>query len=151
MTSIWGFGVAMLLRGHIVLLPGAVWAHGASKMATLDASLVSRPLQCFRTCFRQALVASHMRPLPHLGVLIFSLVRVRLTPGQPRLVNRTKKFMCFPSKLFEKDPRQLQSQKNQERVKKESRKSLPGPPAPQVQKVLKESQKSPKRVKNDLF
>ena len=33
---------------RIVLLPGAFWAHGASKMATLGASLLLCILQCFR-------------------------------------------------------------------------------------------------------
>ena len=34
--------------GPIVLLPGAFWEHGASKMAILDASLLLCVLQCFR-------------------------------------------------------------------------------------------------------
>ena len=33
---------------RIVLLPGAFWAHGASKMAILGASFLLRILQCFR-------------------------------------------------------------------------------------------------------
>ena len=85
-----------------MLLPEAFWAHGASKMATLGASL----LPCFysvselrRACFRQARVAravlppgalfragafafppctprSHMCPLLHLGVSEFSVCNV---------------------------------------------------------------------------
>ena len=47
---------------RIVLLPGAFWAHGASKMVILGASFLLCILQCFRVwegraCFRQARVA----------------------------------------------------------------------------------------------
>ena len=87
-----GFRGSNAPGGRIVLLPGAFWARGASKMATLSASMVLYLLQCFRAeegmllpgacrmCFRQAhcfmqgplrflpvLPKSHMSPLPHLG------------------------------------------------------------------------------------
>ena len=83
-----GFHGSNASGGRIVLLPGAFWVHGASKMATfkLSASLLLCLLQYFqslrRACFRQAhcfvqgplrflLVPptkSHMRSLSHLGV-----------------------------------------------------------------------------------
>ena len=89
-----GFRGSNASGGRIVLLPGAFWAHGASKMATLGASLlpsIYSVSELWRACFRQARVAravlppgalfragafalppcapkSHMRPLPHLGV-----------------------------------------------------------------------------------
>ena len=90
-----GFRGSNASSGRIVLLPGAFWAHGASKMAILGASLLLCILQCFGASEgmlpRQARVAqavlppdalfragafalppcapkSHMRPLPHLGV-----------------------------------------------------------------------------------
>ena len=71
-----------------VLLPGAFWAHGASKMAILGTSLLLYILQCFgasegmlppgacrssRASRAEAFTLppcapkSHMRPLPHLG------------------------------------------------------------------------------------
>ena len=78
---------------RIVLLPGVFWAHGASKMAILGASLllcIHSVSEFGRACFRQARVAwamlpqgalfragafaflpcapkSHLHPLPHLG------------------------------------------------------------------------------------
>ena len=89
-----GFRGSNASGGRIVLLPGAFWAHGTSKMATLGASLLPvfyRVSELRRACFRQARVAravlppgallragafalilcapkSHMRPPPHLGV-----------------------------------------------------------------------------------
>ena len=42
-----GFRGGNASGGRLVLLPGAFWAHGASKMATLGASLPPRILQCF--------------------------------------------------------------------------------------------------------
>ena len=42
-----GFRGSNASGGGIVLLPGAFWAHGASKMAILDASLLLCILQCF--------------------------------------------------------------------------------------------------------
>ena len=43
-----GFRGCNVSGGRIVLLPGAFWAHGTSKMATLGASLLLCILQCFR-------------------------------------------------------------------------------------------------------
>ena len=43
-----GFRGSNASSGRIVLLPCAFWAHGASKMATLGASLLPCILQCFR-------------------------------------------------------------------------------------------------------
>ena len=43
-----GFRSSNASGGHIVLLPSAFWAHGASKMSTLSASLPLRILQYFR-------------------------------------------------------------------------------------------------------
>ena len=42
-----GFRGSTASGGCIVLLPGAFWAHGASKMAILGASLLLCILQCF--------------------------------------------------------------------------------------------------------
>ena len=42
-----GFRGSNASGGRIVLLPGAFWAHGASKMAILEASLLLCILQCF--------------------------------------------------------------------------------------------------------
>ena len=42
-----GFRGSNASSGRIVLLPGAFWAHGASKMAILGASLLLCILQCF--------------------------------------------------------------------------------------------------------
>ena len=42
-----GFRGSNASGGRIVLLPGAFWAHGASKMAILGASLLLCILQCF--------------------------------------------------------------------------------------------------------
>ena len=42
-----GFRGGNASGGRIVLLPGAFWAHGASKMAILGASLLLCILQCF--------------------------------------------------------------------------------------------------------
>ena len=42
-----GFRVSNASGGRIVLLPGAFWAHGASKTAILGASLLLCILQCF--------------------------------------------------------------------------------------------------------
>ena len=43
-----GFRGSNASGGRIVLLPGALRAHGASKMALLGASLLPCILQCFR-------------------------------------------------------------------------------------------------------
>ena len=43
-----GFQGSNAFGGRIVLLPGACWAHGASKMAILGASVLLCILQCFR-------------------------------------------------------------------------------------------------------
>ena len=43
-----GFRGRIASGGCIVLLPGACWAHGASKTANLDASLLLCTLQYFR-------------------------------------------------------------------------------------------------------
>ena len=43
-----GFQGSNASGGRIVLLPGAFWAHDASKMAILGASLLLNILQCFR-------------------------------------------------------------------------------------------------------
>ena len=43
-----GFRGSNASGGRSVLLPGAFWAYGASKMATLGASLLLCILQCFR-------------------------------------------------------------------------------------------------------
>ena len=89
-----GFRGSNASCGRLVLLPGAFWAHGASKMATLGTSRLPCILQYFRaeegmlplgacrtsrasarrivSCrglsFPPSAPKSHMRPLPHLGV-----------------------------------------------------------------------------------
>ena len=55
-----GFQGSNASGGRIALLPGACWAHGASKMATLGASLlpcIYSVSELRRACFRQARVA----------------------------------------------------------------------------------------------
>ena len=97
-----GFRGSNASGGRIVLLPSAFWAHGASKMATLGASLLLCVSQCFRAYegmfLQQARVAravltpgalfragafafppcaprSHMRLLPHFRVSDIQRVR----------------------------------------------------------------------------
>ena len=105
-----GFRGSNASGGRIVLLPSTFWAHGASKIAILGASLLLCILQ--RACFRQARVARavllpgalfrarafalppcspkpHMRPLPHL-VAIFLRATTKsslnlLEPGPPKI------------------------------------------------------------------
>ena len=54
MTPKWGSNAS---AGRMALLPGALWAHDASKMAILGASRLLCLLQLRRACFRQARVA----------------------------------------------------------------------------------------------
>ena len=55
-----GFRGSNASGGRIVLLPGAFWAHGASEMATLGASLLPCVLQCSE--LSQARVARAVLP-----------------------------------------------------------------------------------------
>ena len=97
-----------------MLLPVAFWAHGASKMALLGASLLPFILQCFRaqkdvlppgacrasrasarrivSCRAFALPScaskSHMRPPPHLGV-----------SGKPSVWKPPRPVDLLPAKL----------------------------------------------------
>ena len=60
-----GFRRSNASGGRIVLLPGAFWAHGASKMAILGAPLllcIYSVSEFWRACFRQARVARAVLP-----------------------------------------------------------------------------------------
>ena len=94
-----GFRGSNASGGRIVLLPGAFWAHSASKMAILGASLLLCILQCFgasegmlppgacrssrasarRIVSCRALCASSLCPqIPHAPAPTFGVFRFRI-------------------------------------------------------------------------
>ena len=133
-----GFRGSNASGGRIVLLPGAFWAHGASKMAILEASLLLCILQCFgasegmlppgacrssrasarRIVSCRALCASSLCPqVPHAPAPTFGVFRCstseKLLRRGPRGASH-EKFYAAPSKkqaCFSEGPLPLKKQK----------------------------------------